>query len=218
MSRQARNIAIIGLGTFGLSIARELTGMGDIVLGIDRDEALVSKVNGDLAETLQVDAMDMRALQECSLETYDVVVVSIGENLEASIIAAMNAKELGCGQVLVKAQTETQKKILMAIGVDRVVLPERDYGANLAELIHNPAVQDFLVLDEQTNLAALRIKESVARKVMKNTTLFEKYGLTCVGRYHQCQFTPLDGSEDIEGDQTLLLLGQRKSLRAFADS
>ena len=124
MANKSRNIAIIGLGTFGISVARELTRMGDNVLGIDDDPARVSMICDEIKSSVQADATDEKALSQCALETYDAVLVSIGENTEASILAAMNAIELGCQQVWVKAQTETQKKILKAIGVHNVVLPE----------------------------------------------------------------------------------------------
>jgi len=117
MPNKSRNVAIIGLGTFGVSVARELTRMGDNVLGIDDDPARVSMICDEIKSSMQVDATDDKALSQCALETYDAVLVSIGENTEASILVAMNVVELGCRQVWVKAQTETQRKILNAIGV-----------------------------------------------------------------------------------------------------
>jgi len=132
MANKSRNVAIIGLGTFGVSVARELTRMGDNVLGIDDDPARVSMICDEIKSSIQVDATDDKALSQCALETYDAVLVSIGENTEASILAAMNVIELGCRQVWVKAQTETQRKILKAIGVHHVVLPEQRFGTHIA--------------------------------------------------------------------------------------
>jgi len=148
MANKSRNVAIIGLGTFGVSVARELTRMGDNVLGIDDDPARVSMICDEIKSSIQVDATDDKALSQCALETYDAVLVSIGENTEASILAAMNVIELGCRQVWVKAQTETQRKILKAIGVHHVVLPEQRFGTHIAQIIHNPHLEDFISLGD----------------------------------------------------------------------
>ena len=89
-----RSVAIIGLGTFGTSVARHLAKLGDRVLAIDTKESHVGEVCEELDETVQADATDIKVLQEFGLEDYDAVVVSIGAKIEPSIVVAMNLKEL----------------------------------------------------------------------------------------------------------------------------
>ncbi|MEM6898208.1 MAG: TrkA family potassium uptake protein [Pseudomonadota bacterium] len=218
MSHKPKTIAVIGLGTFGLSVARTLSKMGDTVLGIDTQETGVADVCDDIASAVQADATDPKALIECGLENYDTVLVSIGKDLEANILAAMNAKELGCKNVWVKAQTETQRKVLEAIGVDRVVLPEIDYGASVAELIHNPTLKDAVRIDGYLYLTVLRVESSVMKNVEQKASTFSDFELQCVGTYNNGEIKPLSASENDAKTQTLILLGTRTAIRNFADT
>lgn len=219
MSHKSRNVAVIGLGTFGVSVAKELSRMGDKVLAIDSQETLVRQLTDEVAQTLQADATDPKALAECGIESYDTVVISIGENIEASILAAMNAMDLGCAKVWVKAQTETQKKILEAIGVHNVVLPEQFYGTSIAQMIHNPMVRDFLSFGDGNYLIEMTVNGSVANKILKNTKRLDAHNLTFVGVYQKENLIrPEEIVEFVEKEATILLFGKRSDLRKFADA
>jgi trk system potassium uptake protein TrkA len=218
MANKSRNIAIIGLGTFGISVARELTRMGDNVLGIDDDPARVSMICDEIKSSVQADATDEKALSQCALETYDAVLVSIGENTEASILAAMNAIELGCQQVWVKAQTETQKKILKAIGVHNVVLPEQRFGTQIAHIIHNPHVEDFMSLGNGQYIVMMKVHSSLEGKSLANVNLGKSYRLSCVGVFtNECFISYADYSETLKDRDKLVLVGTRSELRKFSD-
>lgn len=219
MVNRSRNVAVIGLGTFGVSVALELTRMGDTVLGIDSDEASVMRLNGDVASTLQADATDSKALAECGLDAYDAIIISIGENVEASILTAMNVMELGCPTVWVKAQTETQRKILEAIGVHHVVLPEHAYGTSIAQIIHNPIVKDFLSFGDGNYLIEMDVTKLPAKSNFIDPKHLAAQHITCVGVYTDGKLVP---SESIDGPlvkgATVLLFGKRADLRKFADA
>ena len=138
-------VAVIGLGTFGGTVARDLASFGHHVVGIDVDEARVNEFADDLAQALIADARDERALRDAGVDQCDAVVVAMGEDLEANIVGAMNARVLGVRQVWVKSRSRTHRRILAKIGVDHVVNPERDMGHRVAQTIHNPFVADYMV-------------------------------------------------------------------------
>lgn len=216
---KSRNFAIIGLGTFGGSVAKELTRMGDTVLGIDTNEKLVMSMNDALENTVQADATDPKALAECGVESYDAVVISIGENIEASILSAMNALELGCKNIWVKAQNETQAKILTAIGIQNIVLPEQSFGNYIAQIIHNPMVKDYLSFGDGKYLTEMTIEAASVKRVFGDKKLLSHYGLKCIGLYIAgdfVHFSDYDGA--LDQNLTVLIFGARPDLRKFADS
>jgi trk system potassium uptake protein TrkA len=218
MANKPRNVAIIGLGTFGISVARELTRMGDNVLGIDDNPASVSMICDEIKSSIEADATDEKALSQCALETYDAVLVSIGENTEASILAAMNVMELGCQQVWVKAQTETQRKILKAIGVHHIVLPEQRFGTQIAQSIHNPQVEDFMSLGDGQYIVIMKIHSAHEGKSLTDLNLGQSYDLSCVGIFANTTFiNPAEYSEPLKESDKLVLVGTRGELRKFAD-
>lgn len=120
---KSRSFAVIGLGTFGTTVASELARFGNHVLGIDTIERNVSRVAETLAEAVIADGRDEQALREAGVGNYDVAVVAIGEELEANILCSMNVKLLGVPTVWVKAMSRTHHRILTKLGADRVIQP-----------------------------------------------------------------------------------------------
>lgn len=117
MARQKkRSVAVIGLGTFGTTVASELMRFGNHVLGIDTTERNVTRVADTLSEALIVDGRDEQALREAGVGNYDVAVVAIGEDLEANILCTMNLKVIGVPTIWVKAVSRTHHRILTKIG------------------------------------------------------------------------------------------------------
>lgn len=216
---KARNVAIIGLGTFGISVARELTRVGDNVLGIDIDPKRVTLICEDIKSAFEADATDAKALSQCALETYDAVLVSIGKNTEANILAAMNVMELGCQQVWVKAQTHTQEKILKAIGVHHVVLPEQRFGAQVAQTIHNPYVEDFMALGDSRYVVFIDAQGNLVGKTLESLKLESSYEIICLGVYsNQTYIAPLKNSHTFTKGDKIMLFGTRVQLRKFSDA
>lgn len=216
---KSRNVAIIGLGTFGGSVALELTRMGDKVLGIDTNEKLVLRLSDELENTVQADGTDPKALGECGIANYDAVVISIGENIEASILSAMNTLDLGCKNIWVKAQNETQAKILRAIGIKNIVLPEQSYGNYVAQIIHNPLVKDYLSFGDGKYLTEMIIKGPSVTKIFGDKKYLSHRNLKCVGIYVEGDLQyPEEYQGPIDAELTVLLFGTRADLRKFADT
>lgn len=107
MTHQHKSFAILGLGTFGSTVAAELVRFGNHVLGIDMDENRVSRMANTLSEAIIADGRDDLALRETGIGHYDVVVIAMGEDLEASILCTMNARILGAKTIWVKASSRT---------------------------------------------------------------------------------------------------------------
>jgi trk system potassium uptake protein TrkA len=218
MANKSRNVAIIGLGTFGISVAQELTRLGDNVLGIDNRPSRVSMICDDIKTSVEADATDKKALSQCGLETYDAVLVSIGENTEASLLAAMNVMELGCQRVWVKAQTETQRKILKAIGVHHVVLPEQRFGTQIAQIIHNPHVEDFMSLGSGQYVVTIETHGGLAGKHLDDFNFEKAHSIKCMGVFKDEEFVIAGNFKGPLGEtDKLILLGTRSQLREFSE-
>jgi len=205
-----RDLAIIGLGTFGTALARELTLLGDRVVGLDLNRERVALLADELSATIEADAANLKSLEQCSMESFDAVVISIGEDLESSILATMNALELGCKKVWVKAQTELQRKILKRLGAHHVVLPEVHYGAYVAQMVRNQHLRDYVLLGDGQYLAYIAAPRGLAGYTVAE---LENYGVTCVGRWRGGSFeSGHDVSESIAVDDRFVLLGSGVAL------
>lgn len=213
-----RSFAVIGLGSFGSTVATALAASGDEVLGVDLDEQQASRYSRDLSQVLILDARDEGALKEAGLSNYDVVLVAIGEDLEASIICTMNLKLIGAKCIWVKAFSKTHHRILSRIGADRVIQPEREMGLHIAETLHTPFVSDFMSLGNGFHAVNVVVDPVLEGKTLKD--------LRNIGGDSVQVLEAMRGSqrlsrmqEDIvlEEDDRLLILGRRDDLRRFTD-
>jgi len=219
VSDKKRNFVVLGLGTFGRTIATELAGYGNHVLGIDRDEASVSAVADELSEAVICDSRDEEALREAGVDAYDVAIVTIGKDIEASVLTVMNAKLLGVDEIWAKADSRTHHRILNKLGADRVVHPEQETGQHIAQMLHNPLVRDYLSLGNGYFIVDLSVPENLHGEAVAALKLDAHEQIRCVGIMRGTKFLAFDApSTVLEADDKLLVLGQRDELMAFSES
>jgi len=217
MAHGSRNIAIIGLGAFGASLARQLDHFDDHVLGIDQDEARVSQLSDTLHRSLICDARDELALTEAGLGDYDVVVVATSSNLESSVLACMNARQAGARTLWAKAANATHARILHKLGVDRLVEPELEYGEHMAHILHNESIGDYIRLAPTVYVATVRLGRRRAGQRLEQLNLLDRHDLQCRGLVRDDDFIACEPDTPLLADDLLLLIGKRENMRAFAE-
>ena len=140
----AKQAVVIGLGRFGVSLAQELYKLGFDVLGIDRDEQVAQTQTEQLITVVRADSTSESALRELGIANYDVAVVAIGTDIQASILTTLLLKTLGVKEVIARANNPLHGESLERIGADKVLDPEREAGVRLAHRLFNPDVQEYI--------------------------------------------------------------------------
>ena len=163
-----RQFVVIGCGRFGESVARTLYKLGYDVLAVDKNMDIVQEISEHVTHAIQADAEDENALRAIGIRNFDIAVISIGTNIQASIMATLIVKELGIKTVIAKAQSEIHGKVLYKIGADKVVFPERDMGVRVAHNIISPNILDVIEL-----MPDYSIIEVVALKEWENKALID---------------------------------------------
>ena len=176
-----RQVAVIGLGRFGYNVAETLIKKGCEVLAIDRDAAKIELVSDFATYAVECDAADEKALKAISAQNVDAAVVSIGENIEASILIVMALKELGVKDIIAKAVTPMHGKILTNLGVSRVIYPERDAAIRLAHSLIAPNVLEYLELVPGYSIVELPVPPSLAGRTLRETELRTQHGVGLIG-------------------------------------
>ncbi len=172
--------AVIGLGRFGFSVAETLSECDCEVIAIDREEEKVKSVADFVTHAVQLDAMDERALRSVGVQNVDVAVVSIGENIEASILVVMTLKEMGIKYVVAKAVTRLHGKVLENLGVNKVVYPERDMAVRVAHSLIRPNILEQLELSQEYSIIELPAPKGFVGKTLKESQLRSKYGVNLI--------------------------------------
>ena len=215
---RSEGFVIIGLGTFGTTVAQELARAGEHVLGIDRHERHVARVAEDLAEAVIADARDEDALREAGVGSYGTVVIGIGEDLEASMVATMNCRLLGVKRIWVKAKTKTHHRILVKLGADRVILPEQEIGRHAAQVLRNPQVRDYVSLGNGFHVVEYVAPEAFDGRRLGELKLDRQPELRALGLMRGSEFISCASPDTVlKPENKLLLLGRRDDFRRFAD-
>lgn len=165
------SILVIGLGRFGAAAARELERLGNEVLAIDRNEAIINDIAPDVTHAIQLDAIDEGALRSVGAGEFEFAIVAISSATEASIFATMALKNLGVHHVIAKAATELHGAILERVGADRVVYPEREMGTQVAHSLAIPDVIDYLDVAPRFGIVKVRPPASFVGRSLKELDL-----------------------------------------------
>ena len=150
--------AVIGLGRFGSSVAKELMRLENIVVGIDMDAKLVNRMADSLTNGVIADATDEQALRELDIGQYEAVVVGMG-SLETSILCILHLKTLGVKNIWAKAASKAHHTILSRLGVTRVIHPEGEMGIRVAQALNYPLISQFMRLGGGFYLVDVEVRE-----------------------------------------------------------
>ena len=217
-----KRIGIIGAGRFGMALAESLANAGAEVILIDRNRPAM-QLAGEFATALQGDATQPHVLEEAGFGECDVVVVAIGSNMEASVMATANSKELGVPNVVAKATSELHGKILRRIGADSVIYPDRDSAHRLAMSIANHNVTDFFEVSEGYSIAEVAVPEDLGGKTLAEADLRKRKGVTvlCIRRADADPKQPrkviIPQPDDvIQPDDRLIVFGETKRLDSLS--
>jgi trk system potassium uptake protein TrkA len=175
-----KQFAVIGLGNFGYYLATRLFQMGHEVLGIDKNARRVQEIRDWVSRAVIADATDPQALQDLELEKMDVVVVSIGSELNNSILATLNVKDLGVKSVVAKSITEAHGRILQKIGAEEVYFPEKDLALTVAQRLDNPNVLDYLPFMEGYSIAQLAPPKDFIGRSLADLDLINRHGVQVI--------------------------------------
>lgn len=175
-----QSFAVIGLGRFGAAMAHTLVELGQDVVGIDANGDNVQRLADVLESVIKLDATDERALRASGIQDVDVAVISIGENIEASLLVVMLVKEMGIPRIIAKAVSPLHGRILEKIGVQRVIFPEREMAVRVAHSLVVPNVLDYIELSRDFSIVDMPAPEQFVGKSLRELQLRNRFGLMLI--------------------------------------
>ncbi|TXK75143.1 TrkA family potassium uptake protein [Paenibacillus sp. N3.4] len=213
---EKKQFAIIGMGRFGSSIAKTLSQLGFEVLAIDHREATVQEISAFVTHAVQADSKDEEALRALGIRNFDVVVVAIGEDIQASILTTLILKEMGISTLVVKAVNDLHGKVLKKIGADKVVYPERDMGQRVAHHLISSNIIDYIELSADYSIVEIKASKQLIGKSLKKLDIRAKYGCNVIAiKQNEKLIIPPSAEESLNSDDVLVIVGKNSDLRTF---
>lgn len=210
-----KSYAVIGLGRFGSSIARQLCKLGAEVLAIDRNPDYVQQIANDVTHAVAGDAQDKEVLRALDIGSFDCVIVAIGDNLAVSVLTVMNLKELNVPYIICKAHDETHRRVMEKLGVDRVIIPEYESAQRMARSLVRHNVLDYVELSVEYGILEIPAPKSWYGKTLKELNVRAKLGVNIIAIKTGEKANVAPGADyRIQPKDVLAVLGDNVALEA----
>ena len=208
-----KSFAVIGLGQFGMTLAKELANADYDVLAIDDKDENIQEIADTVTYAVRADVREPGILKSLGVQNVDVAIIAVAENMEASIIAAMQVKELGVPFVMAKAMNALHGRILEKIGADKVIYPEQSMGVRVARNLLSSGFLDTFELSPEFSMAEFKIPDSWVGKTLCDLKIREKNKINLVGlkRGNDVDINP-NPAEPLPADCTVMAIGKNEDL------
>lgn len=208
-------IGIIGLGKFGMQMAKTLVQLGHTVVGIDSSELKVQEAQDSLDTVYKADAANLSVLRSLQFQHFDCVVVSVGQAMEQSLTITLNLQELSVPKIWVKATNLEHRKILRRLGVDHAIVPEHDAATMAAHQLSNPGMLDLIPKYGGILVQELTVDNWTGKSLLA-LKLISEYEVMVIGvrskDTHEYLFVPPAQTVLQRGD-VLIVVGRQASVR-----
>ncbi|HEX9780067.1 MAG TPA: TrkA family potassium uptake protein [bacterium] len=206
---------VIGAGRFGSTVAVEMAEKKCDVVVIDSNSKMLDDLKDVVSQAVIGDATDKDLLVKFAKEM-DVVIVCVGERVDASLLITHWLKELGIGRIIVKASSRDHEQILKIIGAHQVVFPERDSAIKLVASIVAPSIVDFVQVSDDLGVVEIAVPEQFIGKTIGQVDLRNRYGIQILAVKN-----PLSGKTKMlptaeyvfQPDDVIIMIGDAERLR-----
>lgn len=208
-----KQFIVLGLGSFGSSVAEALQRLGCDVVAVDQDMERVDNIADKVTYAVQADIENPELLESLGARNFDGLIVASSENLEGSIMATLSAKEAGIPYVLCKSNDKRHAHVLRKIGADAVVFPEEEMGKRIAKNLLSANLADWIALSPDHSIVETATPEGWRGKTLKELNIRQTYGVNVVGikEGDHMDITP-DPDKVLEENMILMIIGADKKL------
>lgn len=214
--KKMKSFCIIGLGRFGQTLALTLSNKGHQVMVIDQNEEAVSLLSDAVTNAVIGNCTSETVLRDSGVPDYDCAVICISKNLDDSILTTIQLKDLGVKEVVVRAANDMHRRILEKVGADRIVMPERDMGEKLANMLSKSTdVMEYIEFSKDYSIIETRVPDSWIGKSLAELLIRSKYGVTVLavkkGGSGAMNISP-DVKQPFEENDSVSLMGSNAQL------
>ena len=172
-----KSVLVIGLGNFGMMIAKQVHELGHQVMAIDIDEERVNEALPYVTNALIGDSTNAGFLASLGINNFDVCIETIGNNFQNSLETTSLLKELGGKKVVSRANREVQAKFLLRNGADEVVNPEKQIAKWTAIRYTSNHILDYIKLDDNYAIFEVKLPKDWIGKTVSQVNIRQKYGI-----------------------------------------
>ena len=214
-----KQYAVLGLGKFGYSIALNLENLGCDVIVVDNSAEKIQSIADSVTYAIKADIAETNIIKSLGARNLDGAIIGVSENLEASIMATISAKEIGIPYVIAKAQNELHATILRRVGADAIVFPEKEMGSRIAKSLVATNFADWIELSDDYSLVETEVPEKWVGESLLNLRVRQRFDINVVGLIEDGHVeVSLDPNKPLPAKGIMILMGSNKALQKFKHS
>jgi trk system potassium uptake protein TrkA len=214
---RGKQFLVIGAGRFGSAVARTLYNLGHEVVIVDRSEDAIEQVMNEVTHAAIVDATDEDALRKLGCANFNAVVVAIGANLEANILATVAAKACGAKYVVSKAASKLAAQVLAKVGADEVIRPEHDMGVRTARQLASPSIIDAFDLGADHAVIEVDVRQKLTG-TLADLQLRKRFGVQAIAVNREGKVdVGLHGDFELKPGDKVVMLGGNDAIDRISD-
>jgi trk system potassium uptake protein TrkA len=226
----AKKIAVIGMGQFGMAIAKTLSRKGAEVMAIDRNEVIIEEIAEKVDMAVAMDATDKKTLISQGILDFEAVVVAIGEDFEQLLLCTTVLIDIGVKRIMARARGKSQRIILEKIGVKEILSPEDEVGINVAERLINPSIVSYLDLPDDFCIMEIAAPPDIIGRTLADIELRHRYDVNLITMKRSSEIEKDGerineqhiygiprGDSVIRENDSLILFGKRGNVERFIE-
>ncbi|WP_343213108.1 potassium channel family protein [Fusibacter paucivorans] len=209
-----KQFVVVGCGRFGQSVAIKLAELGCEVMVVDRNEEIIQNISEKVTYAVQADATDENSIKALGIRNFDVAIVTIGSDIQSSILVTLLVKELGVKHIVAKAQNSSHAKVLYKIGANRVVFPEKEMGIKIAKNLVSGNVLDFIDLAPDYSILEISMNSEWIGKSLVQIDMRRRYQISVIAVRRGDEIDINAGPDKILlKDDILIVIGNNEDLK-----
>ncbi len=210
----SKQFVVIGCGRFGQSVAIKLAEMGSEVMVVDENEEIIQSISDKVTYAVQADATDENAIKALGIRNFDVAIVTIGSDIQSSILVTLLVKEMGIKHIIAKAQNAAHAKVLYKIGANRVVFPEKEMGIKVAKGLLSSNVLELIDLAPEYSILEIKMSEEWIGKSLVEINMRRQYSISVIAiRRGDDVDINVEPDRVLLKDDILVVVGHNKDLQ-----
>lgn len=217
MKNKMKSFVVIGIGRFGSNLAKTLYSLGNDVLAIDPNEDRINHIQDFVTHAVVGDPKDESVLKAAGVRNFDCAVVALSDDYQSNILVTLMLKEMGLPYVLSKAGSDLQARVLLKVGADKIIFPEKDMGTKVAQGLSTANILDFIDISDDYSIVEIKVPEKWISKSLRQLNVRALYGVNVIAIKSDKKCCDIDISPNpeypFEKDDIIVVIGSHESIK-----
>ncbi len=211
--KKSQMVLLIGLGSFGRLLAKELNSLGNEIMAIDKNEQRLDDIQDFVTTSKIGDSTNEDFLKGLGIENFDICYVTIASDFQSSLETTALLKELGAKKIIARAERDIQERLLVRNGVDGVIYPEKQTAKWAAMRYCSENISDFVELEGDIGIYEVHVPEEWVGKTIRELDIRKKFNVTIIALNDDgVKKYNLSPDDELSEHDALMVLGEYKNV------